>query len=343
MFLAFLLLLLAPTTAPATQPATLAKGDFVYPAPPDGWEVFRRNDDGLGIIYKFEDRAFLQINLTPATMGFTKDVARKMGNMICQKLLKESQEKGYTLLQPPSIEDDGRFILKVRHRFLAGDTETNQVQMYREVGNYLVNVAISVRGDSEQAVKTLQGEGEALLLGAKSAKQISNEQARLKPPAAGKPILLSLAKIVVTPPGDWSIDNTDAAEGIVLTLRETADATNLIALSVRPLPAEAKRDPKLREIILEEMAKSESQQFSMEGATLVGETETVKDSRFLRKTRSKFETKEVKFQILSRQIRVGDMMVSVTCLAMEDSVARIDKIADEVAMKVRPVRPTGKG
>lgn len=338
--LTFLLMLVlaVPSTAPTTQPATLAKGDFIYPAPTDGWEIFKRSDDGNAIIYKWEDRAFLQINLTPATLGFTKEVARKMGNMICQKLLKDAQEKGYTLLQPPSIEDDGRFILKVRNRFLQSDTETNQIQIYREVGNFLVNVSVSVRGDSEEQVKSLQADGENLLLAAKSAKQISHEQSKQKPPAAGKPITLSQAHLRVTPPGDWATDTKDAPEGVVLTLRESADATNLIAISVRQLPPEAKRDGKLRDIIIEEMAKAESSQFTLEGARLVGETQTIKDSRFLRKTRTKYETKDVKFQILSRQIRVGDAMVAVICLAMEDSVDRIDRITDDVAVKLRAVR-----
>jgi len=336
MILLLLLTLLAPSTAPATQPSTLAKGDFVYPSPTDGWVEFKRTDDGNGIIYKWEDGAFLQINLVPATSGFTKEMSKKMGNMICQQLLKDAQAKGYTLLQPPSIEDDGRFILKIRHRFLQGDVETNQVQVYREVGNFLVNVAISVRDGSEDQVKTLQGEGEALLLAAKSAKQISREQAKQKPAAAGKPITLPQAKIRVIPPADWIVENKDAAEGVVATLRDAADATNLIAISVRPLPAEAKRDPKLREVILDEMARGESQQFTLEGATLIGEIQVMKDSRFLRKTRTKYETKDVKFQILSRQIRVGDAMVSVTCLALDDAVGRIDKTADEVAIKIRP-------
>lgn len=338
MLIFFLLTLLAPSTAPSTQPATLGKGDFIYTAPADGWEEFKRSEDGNGVIYKWEDRAFMQINVTPATMGFTKEVAKKMGNMICQKLSKDAKQKGYTLLQPPSIEDDGRFILKVRNRFLQGETETNQVQVYREVGNYLVNVAISVRGDSEEQVKTLQADGEKLLLEAKSARQISHEQSKQKLPAAGKPIALPQAKLRVIPPSDWTSDVKDAAEGVVLTLHDPADQTNLIAVSARQLPPEARRDAKTRDLIIDEMLKGESQQFLLQGAKLVGESQTIKDSRFLRKSKTKYETADVKFQIVTRQIRVGDVLVSVICLALEDAVERIDKVADDVAIKIRPLR-----
>lgn len=342
MYLILLLILLAPATAPTTasttQPVTLAKGELVYIPPTDGWEEFKRSDDGNSIIYKFEDRAFMQINATVATAGFTKEMAKKMGNMVCQKLLKDSQANGYTLLQPPSIESDGRFILKIRHRFLQGDQESNQIQVYREVGNLLVNLAVTVRGDSAEQVKTLQEEGETLLLGAKSPRMIQNEKTKaakaIGPP---KPFSLPLARLRLTPPAEWSIDQNDAADGIVATFRDEKDPTNLIAVSVRQLPIEAKRDPKIRDLIIDEIVKGETQQFKMEGATLVGAFEVSKESKFLRKTRTKYEAKDVKFQIISRQIRSGDAVVSVTCLALEDAAERVDKIADEVATKCRPM------
>lgn len=333
-----LIVLAMQTTAPATQPASLLKGEiFFTPPPDDGWRETRRGEAGNFIEYRWEDRAIMHVTVTPAQLAFTKELVRKMGDTVCQKILKDANANNVQLLQPPTIEPDGRFTLRIRHRYMADGAENNQLQIYREVGNFLVHVAITVRSETaDESVESLQADAEKLLLEAKSGKQLARERSAA-PPAPGTPIAINEARLRLTPPGGWDVETKPIAEGIVATIRDPEDRTNLIAVSVRPLPPEARRDAKLRDILVEEIVNAESQQFVLEGATLNGSAEPVKDTRFLRKTRSRYETKDIRFQITSRQMRVGDVIMSVTCVCLEDTATFVDKLADDVAVKARPI------
>src|SRR5439155_1538690 len=101
-------------------------------------------------------------------------------------------------------------------------------------------------------------------------------------------------------------------------------------------PDEAKKDPKIRDALVEEIVNGEKASFKFDGANVVGETETVKDNRFLKKVRIRYEKADSKIQVTSRIRRVGDAVMSVAMASVEASANDVDKLADDVAMTLRP-------
>jgi hypothetical protein len=92
----------------------------------------------------------------------------------------------------------------------------------------------------------------------------------------------------------------------------------------------------VRDALVDEIVKGEKAQFKFDGANVVGDTETVKDNRFLKKERTRYEKTDARIQVTSRQRRIGDVVVSVTMASLEASATDIDRLADEVAMSLRP-------
>jgi hypothetical protein len=86
------------------------------------------------------------------------------------------------------------------------------------------------------------------------------------------------------------------------------------------------------------MANGETAQLKIEGAEPVGQTVNVVDRRFLHKTRTRYRAKADgrQFDISSRQLRVGDAILSVSVVSLEDAYETIDKLADQVALSARP-------
>jgi hypothetical protein len=153
---------------------------------------------------------------------------------------------------------------------------------------------------------------------------------------ATRPTALPNAKIVFNGPAGWSEDTNDNTSGIVATYHDPVEQFNTIVISVRPLPPEANKDPKIRDALVEEIVNGEKASFKFDGANVVGETETVKDNRFLKKVRIRYEKADSKIQVTSRIRRIGDAVVSVAMASVESSADDVDKLADEVAMTLRP-------
>ena len=88
-------------------------------------------------------------------------------------------------------------------------------------------------------------------------------------------------------------------------------------------------------MIVDEIVAGEKQQFKIDGAKLQGNPETLKDNRFLRKTRTRYEAKDRQFQVGSRQLRVGNAVVSVSTVSLIDQSDIVERIADDVAVSIR--------
>ena len=73
----------------------------------------------------------------------------------------------------------------------------------------------------------------------------------------------------------------------------------------------------------------------IEGAQVQGDSQTIKDNRFLRKTRTKYQAKGKGFQIGSRQLRVGNSVISVTTVSLDEQADTVERLADDVALSIR--------
>ena len=155
---------------------------------------------------------------------------------------------------------------------------------------------------------------------------------------ATRPTALPKAKIIFNAPGGWDADTNDNSSGIVATYHNPAESFDTIVVSVRPLPDEAKKDPKMRDALVDEIVNGEKATFKFDGASAVGDTETMRDNRFLKKEKTKYERPDARIIVTSRQRRIGDVVVSVAMASLEPASQEVDHLADEVAMSLRAVR-----
>ena len=71
---------------------------------------------------------------------------------------------------------------------------------------------------------------------------------------------------------------------------------------------------------------------------MLGQAQEVTDRRFLRKTRTDYAHDGTRFRVVSRQIRAGNAIASVTSVVREENADRVDAVADRVALDVRGTR-----
>jgi hypothetical protein len=339
----------APTTAPAPDRQTLAGGAISF-AIPDGLKLLGKRNDDLGAgLAPPDDSALVQITVAPQTTTIDDHLGPKLGQLVI-KTIKEQAAKGeIETIAPPKMETDDRFLLRVHDRFKQKGKTCDRVQLYRGVGKFLVSVTATAFSDDTAKSRPIHLLGEQLMQGVKlnrqqqqQPKQPQQQPRTSKPAGPGvspttRPVSFPSAKIRLNPPTGWREESNDNPSGIIATYHDPDDRTNLIAVSVRQLPAEAKTDPKLRDALIDEIVKGEKQSFAIDGAQPQGQAQTITDRRFLRKVRTDYEAKGVKFRVTSRQIRAGDAIVSITIVALQEQADAIDTLADQVALSARPM------
>ena len=329
------------TTAPSTRPGEvlLDHGKCVFVAPPELTLLGKSNEDRSAAYVLGDNRALVTILVTPQDHAVTRAVAPQIAARVRKQLREEASRGEMDVILAPREYDDARFLVAVRDRFNTLERFGDRVHLYRPVGLYLGHVVVTVFTEDEAEAKRVHEIGAEMLMSLRLNREgTRGAKGADKPPAAPRPVTFAAARVRVTPPAGWRAEANDVATGgVIVTYRDAADETNLITVSVRPLPPEARRDRKLRDLAVDEMVEGEKQSFRIDGAEVVGETQTVTDRRFLRKTRTDYEHEGRRFRVTSRQVRAGDVIASVTIVAREESAESVDAIADRVALSVKPV------
>jgi hypothetical protein len=334
-------------SAPTSQPAestlktdSIMKGAIVF-NPPANWKLEGKSDSGRLAAYSTENpKSILIINDDPQEQVLNNDSAVKVGQLVVGNVKKTVASKKMELIDPPKIEKDERFFLRVHHRFKNKEGETgDELQIYQVVGKNLISVATTVFTDSEEASKPRFEEAEKMLLsvkgsGSAAAQTASGEKHQVAHPAT-KPTTLAQAKLRYSPPVGWQEELNDQASGLVATYKDLNDAANMLVIRVEQLPKEARSDPKLREVAIDQIVQGERAELSVPGAQPVGSPEKVTDNRFLRKDRMSYESKDAKFKLTSRVKRAGDKIVCIAMLSRDENAAENEKLADDVAVTMR--------
>jgi hypothetical protein len=342
----------AQETMPATQPAEVLLGKEILFMPPTGWTPAGERPDKRLFVYEAPDHSgTMVVNVDPQEVSLENNssAATKIGQMVSKQIRDNAAKPGsdVQIIDQPKIEKDDRFFLRVHHRFTKPGKTGDQLQLYRAIGNSLVAVAVTAWADSAEKAKPTHELAEQVLLsaharGTAAGVAAARNATKSLPKPTSKPtapISLPHAKIRIAVPaglGNWEHETNDAESGIVVTFRDPQSrGLELIAVSVKPLPKEAKSDPKLRDTIVDQMLESDRQQLKIEGAQGDAKTDVIKDNRFLRKTRAKYQTKTDQVQLISRDLRIGDVLVAVSAVGATDEISAIDKLADELATAIR--------
>ncbi|WP_428939863.1 hypothetical protein [Fontivita pretiosa] len=330
-----------PTTSPATD--TLLDGKLVY-TPPPGWQLLGKFEDrrvgyGLG-----EGRAHMTLLATPQQNTIPDELAPKLAARIRQTILQEQQRGNLELVLEPRVEPDPRFLLRVHDRYHAQGKFGDRLQLFRGIGRNLVSVTVVALTDNEQEAAQIHEAAETAmqtvhLAGTKPPvirprpRSVSASAPASAP--ADESIVLREARLRITPPAGWTAQLTANISGLLATWRDPQEPANVITLIYRPIPEQAKTDSRLRDLAIEELARAEKPSFQIEGAQPAGQTQTIADKRFLRKLRTEYSAREMKFVLTMRQVRAGDGVASITSIALPDKADEIDALADRVAMGVR--------
>jgi hypothetical protein len=327
----------APATAPGAA-ETLSHGQVLY-TPPADWKLIGKSKDDRHIGFALEgNRGQLVIAIAPQPQAVTATERAKLSELLTAKLtntIKGEATKGnIEIIKEPTTESDPRYLVKMHDRFRAKGLHADRVQLVRDMGRFILTVVSTAFTEDEAEMKQVHAAGEQLMWSMKQNKPDSPAPTAREGELA-KSVVFAEPKLRVSPPAGWKAEPTRGASGLIVVWRDPTDSSNLITLTYRPIPADAKKDPSLRDVAIDRIASGEKPTFQMEGAQLVGQTQTVPDKRFIRKTRADYKSKDVQFRVGFRQVRAGDGVVSITSVALHDKAEVIDALADKVAAEVR--------
>jgi hypothetical protein len=138
-------------------------------------------------------------------------------------------------------------------------------------------------------------------------------------------------------PAAWTEERSDQDEGLIAMYRDPADGTIAVLVSVRAIPKEVANDEKLRKFTAEQLARSEAQTLQFGDAKPVGKPEVIADERFVRKTRTRYSGSDGEFEVTSRQVLVGDSLLSIAAVAPVESAEQTSERADAMAAGAKPL------
>lgn len=133
--------------------------------PPDGWldsPVNRRPNREL--YFAPTRNALISVEVLPANAAADRDVAAAMVRTLKQNRKAAKQ----AFVQEPQIENDDRFAVRIREKYMDGNKVADQLHLYRMVGKRVVLVTVKTvaEGDAGAAHHTL---AEAVALSAAAA------------------------------------------------------------------------------------------------------------------------------------------------------------------------------
>lgn len=338
----------APGTAPHSD--TLLNGGITY-SPPTGWTLIGKRQDDRSAGYSLEHpRAQIVVSVAPQQADIRRALAPKLAEQMSQAIAAEARKGNIESVGEPVVEDDARFLLRLHDRFRAQGLSGNRVQLFRAVGRNLVNVVTTAfTEDPAEATKIFEI-GESVALSVRLSREPDDPRAgdeplisfdpkpATRPYATTQPAPFQEVRLRIAPPAGWTLNKSGAASGLIATWRDPEDSANLISLVYRPIPREARRDARLRDLAVEQIASGEKPTFEVDGAEPAGQTQTLADPRFVRKTSTDYRSRgNVEFRVTLRQLRVGDGVASITSVALKDKADAVDALADKVAAELRPL------
>jgi hypothetical protein len=171
----------ATTKPAATNPAKppeppkrvrdgLVKGAVRFLVPVE-WEIEERNENGLQVRYRADDSGQAKVSMlvTQQAQGIPPNDARlrqQLAKFVIDGLNKSLKEHGAEIIDPPKIEPDARFFLRIHERFKdkEGEGVYDQVHFYRAVGINLIDVTATAVTEDKEEAKRLHEAGALMLM-----------------------------------------------------------------------------------------------------------------------------------------------------------------------------------
>jgi hypothetical protein len=154
------------TTAPARVRDGLVNGSVRFLVPAD-WDIVSRAPDGFSVVYHTGDHlgvvSVLITQQKEAIPQHNAAVHAQMQKTILDWDNQDLKNRKVEVIDPPKVERDDRFMLRVHERFKDGDHMLDVLHIYRGVGLNLVGVTVAAATEDKVDAKRVH-EGAALLL-----------------------------------------------------------------------------------------------------------------------------------------------------------------------------------
>lgn len=152
-----------PPTVFALGP-TAALGNYKYEAPA-GWASAASKDGKLAVIYRSPDKvAVIQVQLKPKGAA-PQEMQAKYAQTAVQMLKQDFVKNKTEVVEPPAVQKDPRFYLKLHERIRAKtDKVADQTHLYLMPGKDLIEVTVITTAEATDQVAAAQKLAEDLLL-----------------------------------------------------------------------------------------------------------------------------------------------------------------------------------
>ena len=134
--------LAAGAEGPATQPATgaMLNGQIEY-APPSGWKTVKSDVPGdLQVVYLADDQdGFFRLMVLPENAAIDANAAKQYAANLRANHKNANQE----MVQPPEIEKDARFAIKIHERYKNKEGKiVDETYIYRQVNSRAMEIQV---------------------------------------------------------------------------------------------------------------------------------------------------------------------------------------------------------
>jgi len=164
-----------PTTRPATtRPAAPARvrdgilGGAIRFLVPAEWVVASRADNGISVTYHLPDGGGLaSMIVTQQPQAIPQNDARVRAQLTKAVLDWDNdfiKQRKFEVIEPPKVESDARYLLKVHERYKDGEHYFDVVHVYRAVGLNLVSVMAAASTEDPAAAKAVHEAGGLMLM-----------------------------------------------------------------------------------------------------------------------------------------------------------------------------------
>lgn len=156
-----------PIAATVTVPATL--GAYRYNAPSE-WAAHTPKETPLSAMYRSPDKLSVLLVRIHVKGSAPPEMARKYAETVIQPLNQEFKKSKTQVVEPPNVQNDRRFFLKIREKIKVKDKTAQQYHIYRNVNKDMVELTAITTTESDEDASAFLKLAEDLLLSFKEGK-----------------------------------------------------------------------------------------------------------------------------------------------------------------------------
>jgi hypothetical protein len=339
-FLAPLLLLAATASA---EPLLLAGKQYRLELPP-GYQVLSVTPTGDLLTLRSGDSVLVSILISRQQGLLTNPTVRKSRiRELLDQLRSESRSLAAEILAPAAVIDDPAWYAKVSDRIKTAESTLLRARTLRLTGrDVLTQYTVVSDPDPDKAARALAAAETALLARIEPNRSVpATRRSGESPKPTDTAVTLRRARLKFETPEGLAVRPHDlpegGTEGVVAVLVDPAHPARRLSITVVPvIPATPGA-----EVSNELLIAAADRAVTLESARIEipdAEPEAVFDSRFFRRQRRTGGDPSSPFVSDTRQLRIGNAIVSIAMITTPADEDEASKLADELAESITPLR-----